>query len=338
MASGLELLLTEGVIDEVITGLKSGKEADVWLVTHSGNIVAAKVYKERHARLFKNNSGYLEGRSVRNSRTQRAMDRGSKFGQRASEDAWKSAEADALYKLHAAGVRVPTPILFYEGVLLMDVVVDPEGHPAPRMIDSALNRDIARAMYLDLRTQIIKMLCAEMIHGDLSPYNILVAWDGPTIIDFPQVVSPSHNSRAEFFFRRDLENVRQHLQSVDRSLQDTANDAAEIWRAYTRRELTPDFVPTGVAPARAIRVFVPGQGGEKRGPPPRQDGQRRRPGQDRKPGGPAPQQARGGPSGPRQSGQQPVQVSYKGVPDKPKTPPEATPGSNPTRRRRRRRR
>ncbi|MGQ0506603.1 MAG: RIO1 family regulatory kinase/ATPase domain-containing protein, partial [Myxococcaceae bacterium] len=150
MSDTLQHLLEEGVIDGVLATLKTGKEAEVFLVEHAGAVVAAKVYKERHERNFRNNAGYREGRAVRNTRTQRAMDRGSKFGQAAAEEAWKSAEADALYKLHAAGVRVPTPVLFFEGVLLMQLVVNAEGQPAPRLIEIGLHPEEAVAMYQDL--------------------------------------------------------------------------------------------------------------------------------------------------------------------------------------------
>src|SRR5687768_11633353 len=136
MADPLAPLLADGVIDAVISRLKSGKEADIYLVEHAGQVVAAKVYKAREARNFRNNAAYKEGRQVRNSRTQRAMDRGSRFGLAAAEDAWKQTESDALGKLHAAGVRVPQPVMFYEGVLLMELVVDETGHPAPRLIDA----------------------------------------------------------------------------------------------------------------------------------------------------------------------------------------------------------
>src|SRR5919108_5316729 len=150
-------LLADGIIDEVIGRLKSGKEADIWLVRHAGEVLAAKVYKERHARSFRNNAAYKEGRRVRNTRTQRAMERGSRFGRAAAEDAWKTKEADALHALHAAGVRVPRPVLFYEGVLLMEVVVDGAGHPAPRLVDAHLRRDEAAALYADLRRQVVRM-------------------------------------------------------------------------------------------------------------------------------------------------------------------------------------
>jgi RIO kinase 1 len=248
MNDSLAPLLADGVIDEVVARLKSGKEADVWLVRHGAEIVAAKVYKARHARSFKNNAAYKEGRQVRNSRTQRAMDRGSRFGQAAAEDAWKAKESEALHRLHAAGVRVPRPVLFYEGVLLMEVVVDAHGHPAPRLVDAPLAREQAAGIYAELRKQAVGMLACDLVHGDLSPYNVLVGRDGPVVIDMPQVVDAAHNGQAESFFLRDLQNVHRFCASVDPALRAAEGDGREIWRAYVRRELTADFVPTGRAP------------------------------------------------------------------------------------------
>ncbi|HSD21702.1 MAG TPA: RIO1 family regulatory kinase/ATPase [Anaeromyxobacter sp.] len=245
MNDPLAPLLADGVVEEVCARLKSGKEADLWLVRHGGEIVAAKVYKAREARSFRNNAGYREGRQVRDTRTQRAMDRGSRFGHAAAEEAWKAKEADALYALHAAGVRVPKPVMFYEGVLLMELVVDAHGHPAPRLVDASVAREQAAALYADLRGQMVRMLSCDLIHGDLSPYNVLVGWNGPVVIDFPQVVGAAHNSQAESFFHRDLENLRRFFAGLDPALGAAVNDGREIWRAYVRRELSPEFVPTG---------------------------------------------------------------------------------------------
>ncbi len=244
----LQMLLADGIIDEVIGQLKTGKEAEVWLVRHRGETVAAKIYKEREFRSFKNNAAYKEGRQVRNSRTQRAMNSGSRFGQKAAEAEWKAAEADVLGRLHAAGARVPKPVLFYEGVLLMEVVIDAEGRVAPRLVDAAIARAEAQAMYEVVRAQVVKMLSADLIHGDLSEFNVLLAYDGPVVIDFPQVVGAAQNSRAEHFFKRDLENVRRFFATIDPALNARRGDGDEIWRAYVRRELTPDFVPTGRPP------------------------------------------------------------------------------------------
>ncbi|HLL82271.1 MAG TPA: RIO1 family regulatory kinase/ATPase [Longimicrobium sp.] len=265
MSEALDTLLADGVIDEIVGRLKSGKEADVYLVGHGGQVVAAKVYKERQQRSFRNNADYKEGRQVRNSRTARAIAKGSRFGQAAAEDAWKSAEADALYKLHAAGVRVPTPVMFYEGVLLMELVVDPEGQPAPRLIEAMLSPDEASAMYQDLRNQTTRMLCSDVIHGDLSPYNILLGWNGPTIIDFPQTLNAAASSRAEFFFKRDMENLYRFFGGMDERVLARAGDAHEIWRAYVKRELTPDFEPSGRGGPPAERRHAGPR--EHRGPP-----------------------------------------------------------------------
>src|SRR5512138_141934 len=283
MTDPLGPLLADGVIDEVVARLKSGKEADVWLVRHGGEVVAAKVYKARHARNFKNNAAYKEGRQVRNTRTQRAMDRGTRFGQQASEDAWKAKESDALYRLHAAGVRVPRPVLFFDGVLLMEVVVDADGHPAPRLADAHVPPEQAAAMYADLRKQAIAMLAADLIHGDLSPYNVLVGVNGPVIIDFPQVVGAAHNSQAEAFFLRDLHNLHRFFAALDPALRSAEGDAREIWRSYVRRELTGDFVPTGRPPPGPERHHRP------------QEDRRR----DAQPGG---HHGRGEPHGPRPHG------------------------------------
>jgi RIO kinase 1 len=299
MHGALEQLLADGVIDEVVARLKSGKEADVYIVTHAGRYAAAKIYKERTQRNFKNNSGYKEGRLVRNSRTRRAMEKGSRFGQEASEDAWKAAESEALSKLYTAGVAVPAPVMFYEGVLLMELVVDMEGQPAPRLIEAVLTEQEAAALYKDLRQQVVKMLCCDIIHGDLSAYNILLGANGAIIIDFPQIVDAAANSRAEFFFTRDLDNLRLFFASTDSSLMARAGDAAEIWRAYTRRELTPDFEPTGrfVPDARGSRASGPRQGSR----PPRSEGAPRQ-GEAQGPrGGPRQGEAQGHRGGPRQS-------------------------------------
>jgi RIO kinase 1 len=253
MPNPLDVLITDGVIDEVLGRLKSGKEADISLVRRGEDVLAAKVYKDRSTRSFKNNADYKEGRKVSNSRTQRAMDGGGRFGRDAAEQAWKSAEADALYKLVDAGARVPTPILFYEGVLLMELVKDAEGRPAPRLIDVDIEPASAIGVYADLVAQIIAMLCCDLIHGDLSPYNILAAANGPTIIDLPQVVSAVHNSRAEFFFLRDFDNLVRFVSGFDPALAIHRDDGRAIWRAYVARELTREFVPPPPPPVQPSR-------------------------------------------------------------------------------------
>ena len=281
--SDLDLLLAEGIIDEICGRLKSGKEADISAVRRGDQILAAKVYKDRATRSFKNNADYKEGRKVRNTRTQRAIESGGKFGRDSEEQAWKSAEADALYKLAGSGVRVPAPVMFYEGVLLMELIAGADGQVAPRLIDVAIPPDDAMGIYADLLSQIISMLCLDLIHGDLSPYNILLAADGPTIIDFPQVVSAAHSTRAEYFFLRDFDNVLRFLVTFDPTLAVHRADGRAVWRAYVGRELTPQFVPPPPPPPsqqrreerRFDRPRNDGRGpqrGNNRGPQQRNDG------------------------------------------------------------------
>ncbi len=331
MVNPLEPLLADGVIDEVLSRLKSGKEADLWLVRHGQEVVAAKVYKSRQTRSFKNNSAYLEGRRTRNSRTQRAMDRGSKFGQAAAEEAWKTKEADALHALHAAGVRVPRPVLFYEGVLLMEVVVDAAGHPAPRLIDAEVAQEQAAALYADLRAQVVKMLCCDLVHGDLSPYNVLLGWDGPVVIDFPQVVGAAHNSQAEGFFFRDLANLRHYFEAIDPGIKAFAGDGREIWRAYTRRELEPDFVPPPPRPGAAPQVDPRELPPQERPAQPQRSGGAGRPAHPQRPPlqhrahqgarQPAPQGQR--PARPPQQPQRPAQPGRQPQPQPPAQPPRS---------------
>ncbi len=261
MADSLDTLLDDGVIDEVLGRIKSGKEATISMVRRGDLILAAKVYKDRDTRSFKNNVQYKEGRKVRNTRTQRAMDSGGKFGRDSAEQAWKSAEADALYRLVDTGVRTPQPVMFYEGVLLMTLVLDAEGRPAPRLEEITLEREAVMGVYCDLVAQLIALLCCDLVHGDLSPYNVLLAVDGPTIIDFPQVISAAHNTRAEFYFLRDFTNLHSHLATMDPALGVHRVDGRAIWQAYVRRDLTPQFVPPLPpplpAPRRNERSFAP---------------------------------------------------------------------------------
>lgn len=296
----LQQLIEEGVIDEVYNQLKTGKEAEVWLVSHRGEAVAAKIYKAREFRSFKNDAGYKEGREVRNTRTQRAMNKGSKFGRASAEEAWKSAEADAMATLHAAGVRVPRPVMFYDGVLLMEVIGDAEGRVAPRLVEAVITKEQAEPLYLQLRAEIIKILSADLIHGDLSEFNILLGANGPVIIDFPQVVTAAKNSQSEKYFRRDLGNMLRFFSSIDPALNNKhAGDADEIWRAYVRRYLSATFVPNARSPQHPHRPTQHPH--PHRGGPPRQG---QGPGQQRGPGQQQPAQQQRGQGFQRGPGQQ----------------------------------
>lgn len=240
----LQPLITEGLIDEVIRQLMSGKEATVYMVRCGEEIRCAKVYKDLKQRSFRKNSSYQEGRKTKNSRQARAMEKGSRYGRQMQEEAWQSAEVDALYRLAAAGVRVPQPYICHEGVLLMDLVTDADGHPAPRLNDIELTTKQALEFHARLLNQVVRMLCAGIIHGDLSEYNILVGSDGPVIIDLPQAVDAAGNSNASAMLERDVANLASYFSRFAPELA-TSDYGKEIWRLYQAGSLTPESELTG---------------------------------------------------------------------------------------------
>ena len=242
---GLEPLIEDGVIDDVLRSLKSGKEASVYVVRCGSEIRCAKVYKDMGQRSFQARAQYQEGRKVRGSRQARAMGRSTKFGRKEQEAAWKNTEVDALYQLAAAGVRVPSPYGFFNGVLVMELVTDAEGRSAPNLGEVEHSPAQARDFHRFLIGQIVRMLCAGLIHGDLSEYNVLVASDGPVIIDLPQVVSASGNNNARAMLQRDVNNITATLgRSAPELL--TTRFAEEMWALFEQGLLQPDSVLTGM--------------------------------------------------------------------------------------------
>lgn len=240
----LAALLEEGLIDEVIGQLMSGKEATVYVVRCGDVIRCAKVYKDATQRSFKKSASYQEGRKVKNSRQARAMEKGSRYGRKMQEEVWQNAEVDALYRLASAGVRVPQPHICFEGVLLMDLVVDAEGNPAPRLNDVELDEEQALEFHGMLLNQVVRMLCAGIVHGDLSEYNILVGEGGPVIIDLPQAIDAAANSTAAEMLERDVINLRTYFSTFAPVLRDT-QFGKEIWGLYEGGLLTPEQVLTG---------------------------------------------------------------------------------------------
>ena len=240
----LQPLLEEGLIDEVIGQLMSGKEATVYIVRCGEEIRCAKVYKDVKQRSFRKSASYQEGRKVKNSRQARAMEKGSRYGRQMQEEAWQNAEVDALYRLAAAGVRVPQPYLCHEGVLLMQLVTDADGHPAPRLNDVALSEEQALAFHAGLLNEVVRMLCAGMIHGDLSEYNILVGSDGPVIIDLPQAVDAAGNSNAAPMLERDVANLTSYFSRFAPQLA-SSEYGKEIWKLYQAGTLTIESKLTG---------------------------------------------------------------------------------------------
>lgn len=241
----LQPLVEDGLVDEVLRSLKSGKEADVFVVRCGDEIRCAKVYKEATKRNFRNNVLYQEGRNVRGSRQARAMEKGSRYGRKEKEDAWLSAEVDALYRLAAAGVSVPEPFGFFEGVLLMELVTDEDGNAAPRLGDVEFDAETAREFHGIMIGEIVLMLCAGLIHGDLSEYNVLIGPNGPVIIDLPQAVTAAGNNNAFSMLARDVENMSNYFGQFAPELIGT-DFAEEIWELYKRGELENATELTGV--------------------------------------------------------------------------------------------
>ncbi len=242
--SRLQPLLDEGLIDSVQRQLMSGKEAMVFVVQSGGETVCAKVYKEANNRSFRQAVDYTENRKTKNSRQARAMAKGTKFGRQAMEAAWQSAEVDALYRLAAAGVRVPKPINFHEGVLLMELVCDASGDAAPRLNDMQFTPEQARAHHATLIREVVRMLAAGVVHGDLSEFNILVGADGPVIIDLPQAVDAAGNNHAAAMLERDVANLRHYFGRFAPELLAT-DYGREIWALYEKGLLNPDTPLTG---------------------------------------------------------------------------------------------
>ena len=240
----LESLVQDGLIDEVLRSLKSGKEAAVYVVRSEGAVRCAKVYKAVNQRGFHKQALYREGRQVRNTRQARAMAKGSRYGRQEQEDVWQNTEVDALYRLAAAGVRVPTPYHFVDGVLLMELITDAEGDAAPRLNDLELTSEQALAYHGALIADVVKMLCIGLVHGDLSEFNILVDAQGPVIIDLPQAVDAAANNHAPRMLERDVANLATYFGQFAPELL-TTSYGKEIWYLYESGNLTPEVKLTG---------------------------------------------------------------------------------------------
>lgn len=255
--AALQALIDDGVIDEVLRPLKSGKEAAVYVVRSGDDIRCAKVYKDMAQRSFQQRVQYQEGRKVRGSREARAIGKATKYGRRQQETAWKNAEVDALYLLRDAGVRVPEPYGYYHGVLVMALVTDADGFSAPRLGEVELDPEQARDFHAVLMRQVVRMLCCGLIHGDLSAYNVLVGPDGPIVIDFPQVVSAAGNNAARQMLLRDVNNLTASLGRWAPELLDTWF-GEEMWALFEAGDLRPDTVLTGVFAHDERRADVAG--------------------------------------------------------------------------------
>ncbi len=252
-----EILVRNGLVDEVVSRLMSGKEADVYVVQSKGELCCAKVYKDARTRSFSQFAQYQEGRKGRNSRQSRAMQKNSKFGRKETEEAWKNAEVDALRTLAEAGVRVPEVYDYADGILLMEFVVDIDGSAAPRLNDLRLTAEKAREYHSEVINNIVLMLCAGIIHGDLSEYNVLVGRDGLVIIDLPQAVNASGNNNARSMLERDVENIKAYFSRFAPELIST-DYGREIWKLYSTGKLNPASKLTGLFEQSDIPADVKG--------------------------------------------------------------------------------
>ncbi len=251
--SRIEPLVTDGLVDSVLRQLMSGKEAMVYVVQCGDEIRCAKVYKEANKRGFHTAVDYTEGRKVKNSRQARAMAKRSRYGRQEQESAWQHAEVDALRRLAAAGVRVPTPYNFHEGVLLMELVADEDGEPAPRLNDLSLTEEEAIKYHAMLIRQVVYMLCAGIVHGDLSEYNVLVDSNGPVIIDLPQAVDAAANNNAQRMLERDVDNLADYFGQFAPALLQTRY-GPEIWALYENGALHPESELTGTFEETEVAV------------------------------------------------------------------------------------
>ena len=240
----IQPLVDQGMVDEVVRRLMSGKEADVYVVRCGSELRCAKVYKEAVKRGFKQAVQYQEGRKVRNSRRARAMEKGSKFGRKQQEETWQTAEVDALYRLADAGVRVPRPHVCVDGVLVMELITDKDGDVAPRLVDVSLTAQQGRTDHAVVMRHVVRMLCAGLVHGDLSEFNVLAGEDGPVIIDLPQAVDAAANNNARSMLERDVDNMTRYYAQFAPELLDTRY-AKEIWALFENGELLSDTALTG---------------------------------------------------------------------------------------------
>lgn len=241
----IQPLVDDGLVDEVISQLMSGKEATVFMVRCGGEIRCAKVYKEANKRSFKKAAQYQEGRKSRNSRRARAMEKGSKYGRNQQEEAWQNAEVDALYTVAEAGVRVPHPFGCFEGVLLMELITDEAGDVAPRLNDVVMSKEQAIEDHQLVMNYVLRMLCAGIVHGDLSEFNVLVDEYGPVIIDLPQAVDASANNNAKAMLIRDVDNITTYYGQFAPELL-LSKYAQEMWALYESGELTFETKLTGL--------------------------------------------------------------------------------------------
>lgn len=230
----------EGLVSEVVGQLKSGKEATVFICRAGdpAKLVAVKYYRSRLGRGFQNRAAYQHGRVIGDARTARAVANRSRHGLRAAEALWVNHEFDMLCHLRAAGVDVPEPIAATDSAILMECIGD-EQRPAVQLRELRPTASEATSLLDRLLWNIERMLANDVVHGDLSAYNILVANGRPVIIDLPQAVDARTNANASKLLSRDIGNVCRHLGRFGAHVEPEPL-AKNLWARYRRAELSTD--------------------------------------------------------------------------------------------------
>jgi RIO kinase 1 len=214
LETALEPFFDDGLITDILYQVKSGKEATVFCCRGGANfdyqVVAAKVYKARDFRGFRNDAIYQEGRVILDKRAARAVAKRTGFGGQVRSAMWSGHEWGTLRTLRAAGADVPTPLAQSAGAILMEFIGDAEA-AAPSLKSVDLSRKAAEAACARLLDNIQLWLAYDIVHGDLSPFNVLYHADRPVVIDFPQAVDPRVNGNAFTLLHRDIENLTRHF-------------------------------------------------------------------------------------------------------------------------------
>jgi RIO kinase 1 len=235
----LDHFFAEGMITEILYLVKSGKEATVYCCeAHPSTgmeLIAAKIYRSRNQRNFKNDAIYLEGRVIGKARVRRAVENKSRFGREAGFGMWVNSEFETLTALSRAGADIPHPIARTQTTILMEYFGDREA-AAPSLGSSQLSRDQAEAAFDNLLGNIELWLAHNYIHGDLSAYNVLY-WQGQAkTIDFPQAVDPRFNPNALLLLTRDVENICRYFTRYGLDY-DGRRIAERLWHRFRRAQL-----------------------------------------------------------------------------------------------------
>ena len=244
----IKAFIDEELIDDVVGELKSGKEATVYLAHKNNQLLAIKHYRPMLGRHFANAAKYREGRFMK-ERDARAFVKRSRYGRQVAQVSWIKAEYSMIWRLHNHKLPVPKPIAHKGTSILMEFIADKplSESPADRLIDVQLTQQEAKHFHVTLMRAIVGMMKINIIHADLSAYNILVRHVDstteknktirePVIIDFPQAVDPRSNKAALELLEHDVNTITQHLQKYDKNI-DQHNLVSKLWNLFTEGKL-----------------------------------------------------------------------------------------------------